>query len=128
MKTGLVFWCELMKRVLMVFDPGFTGLDFDTSIHNPGRTSISFLVRDLEHTISTLRAKGVAPAEPFDSHLGMRGIRIEDPDGNLVVIHAPTERSPEWRWKQATGANPHFVRLETAYRSSVATGGPPASR
>jgi len=87
---------------LKVFDSGHAGLDFDMSVHNAGRTCVAFLVHDLEQTIATLRAKGVTVPEPFESHLGMRGIRLEDPDGNIVLIHAPTSRSPEWLRSQAT--------------------------
>jgi len=86
---------------LKVFDSGIGGLDFNTSIHNPGCVRVAFLVNDLDQTIAALRAKGVHVLEPFDAHLGMRGIRLEDPDGNLVIIHAPTERSPEWLRSQA---------------------------
>ena len=89
------------QQGLKVFDPGIGGLDFDTSIHNPGRVRVAFLVCDLDQTIAVLRARGLHIPEPFDSHLGMRGIRLEDPDGNLVIIHAPTERSPEWLRSQA---------------------------
>jgi catechol 2,3-dioxygenase-like lactoylglutathione lyase family enzyme len=89
------------QQGLKVFDPGIGGLDFDTSNHNQGRVRIAFLVYDLDQTIAALRAKGLHILEPFDSHLGMRGIRLEDPDGNLVIIHAPTERSPEWLRSQA---------------------------
>jgi catechol 2,3-dioxygenase-like lactoylglutathione lyase family enzyme len=89
------------QQGLKVFDPGIGGLDFDTSIHNPGRVRVAFLVYDLDQTIADLRAKGLHVSEPLDSHLGMRGIRLEDPDGNLVIIHAPTERSPEWLRSQA---------------------------
>ena len=86
---------------LKVFDSGIKGLDLDVSSHNPGRTQISFLVPDLEKTIGELKQRGLKIPEPFDSHLGMRGIRLEDPDGNIVVIDAPTESSPEWLKTQA---------------------------
>jgi catechol 2,3-dioxygenase-like lactoylglutathione lyase family enzyme len=86
---------------LNVFDSGIGGLDFNTSVHNPGRVRIAFLVSDLEKTIGLLRARGLKVSEPFDSHLGMRGVRLEDPDGNLVVIQTPTEHSPDWLKHQA---------------------------
>jgi predicted enzyme related to lactoylglutathione lyase len=85
---------------LKVFDPGTGGLDFNTSVHNPGRTRVAFLVSDLDQTVGLLRARGLNVSEPFDSHLGMRGVQLEDPEGNLVVIQAPTERSPDWLKRQ----------------------------
>ncbi|MBI4834905.1 MAG: VOC family protein [Planctomycetes bacterium] len=101
------FYHELLRltvrvdqKELKVFDSGVKGLDLDVSGHNPGKTQISFLVLDLEETIRQLKERGAKIPEPFDSHLGMRGIRLEDPDGNIVVIHAPTETSPEWLMNQ----------------------------
>jgi catechol 2,3-dioxygenase-like lactoylglutathione lyase family enzyme len=86
---------------LKVFGPGIGGLDFNISAHNPGRTRVAFLVSDLDQVVGLLRARGLHIPEPFDSHLGMRGVQLEDPDGNLVVIQAPTERSPDWLKSQA---------------------------
>jgi len=91
------------EQVLKVFDSGHAGLDFATSVHNPGRTtSVAFLVGDLDQTIASLRAKGLEISGPFESHLGMRGIRLQDPDGNIVVVHAPTSQSPQWLRNQVT--------------------------
>ncbi|MFH1226722.1 MAG: VOC family protein [Planctomycetota bacterium] len=70
-------------------------------MHHPGRTRVAFLVRDLEQTIEGLKSRGLDVPEPFDTHLGMRGVQLEDPDGNVVVIEAPTGRSPEWLRNQA---------------------------
>ncbi|MFH1228076.1 MAG: VOC family protein [Planctomycetota bacterium] len=86
---------------LKVFDSGVDGIDFDASVHHPGRTRVAFLVSDLEQTIKVLKARGLNVPEPSDTHLGMRGVQLEDPDGNIVVIEAPTERSPDWLRNQA---------------------------
>jgi catechol 2,3-dioxygenase-like lactoylglutathione lyase family enzyme len=81
---------------LKVFDSGRPGVDFDTSVHHPGRARVSFLVADLNSTIASLRARGIAVPEPVESHHGMIAIRLEDPDGTIVDIQTPTERSTDW--------------------------------
>jgi catechol 2,3-dioxygenase-like lactoylglutathione lyase family enzyme len=81
---------------LKVFDSGRLGVDFDVSIHNPGRARVSFLVADLKPTIASLRARGITVPKPVESHHGMIYIRLEDPDGTVVDIQTPSERSPDW--------------------------------
>jgi catechol 2,3-dioxygenase-like lactoylglutathione lyase family enzyme len=84
------------QKGLKCFDSGWSGLDVDTSIHFPRRVSISFLVDDIDQFVRDLRGKGVLVDDPHGSHLGMRAMELQDPDGHRVEIQAPTERSPEW--------------------------------
>jgi len=58
--------------------------------------SISFLVDDIDQFVRELRGKGVQVDDPHDSHLGMRAVVFQDPDGYRVEIQALTEKSPEW--------------------------------
>ena len=81
---------------LKCFDSGWPGLDIDASVHFPGKISISFLVEDIDQFVNELRDKGVQVDDPDDSHLGMRAVVLEDPDGHRVEIQAPTDKSPEW--------------------------------
>lgn len=81
---------------LKCFDSGWPGLDIDTSVHFPGKVSISFLVEDIDQFVNELRDKGIQVDDPDDSHLGMRAVALEDPDGHRVEIQAPTEKSPDW--------------------------------
>ncbi len=81
---------------LKCFDSGWAGLDIDTSVHFPGKVSISFLVEDIDQFIKELRDKGIQVDDPSDSHLGMRAVFLEDPDGHRVEIQSPAEKSPEW--------------------------------
>jgi len=97
------FYSELLgipilldEKGLKCFDSGWPGLDIDASVHFPGKASISFLVEDIYQFVKELRDKGVQVDEPDDSHLGMRAVALEDPDGHRVEIQAPTEKSPEW--------------------------------
>jgi catechol 2,3-dioxygenase-like lactoylglutathione lyase family enzyme len=81
---------------LKCFGSGLPGLDLDASVHFPGKTSISFLVNDIEAYAAMLREKGLEVDEPEDSHLGMRAFSLEDPDGHHVEIQSPTDKSPNW--------------------------------
>jgi catechol 2,3-dioxygenase-like lactoylglutathione lyase family enzyme len=81
---------------LKVFDSGWPGIDVDASTHYPGKTSISFLVENLDQFIAELRAKGITADTPYDTHLGMRAITMQDPDGHRIEIQCPTQTSPEW--------------------------------
>jgi catechol 2,3-dioxygenase-like lactoylglutathione lyase family enzyme len=81
---------------LATFDSGWSGLDVDTSVHFPGKVSISFLVGDIDAFVAGLRAKGVEVDAPGESHLGMRAVALEDPDGRRVEVQSPTEESPQW--------------------------------
>jgi catechol 2,3-dioxygenase-like lactoylglutathione lyase family enzyme len=84
------------KEGLGVFDSGWSGLNLDTSVHFPGKVSISFLVEDIDAFVAELRAKGIEVDEPGESHLGMRAVALEDPDGHRVEIQSPTDQSPQW--------------------------------
>jgi catechol 2,3-dioxygenase-like lactoylglutathione lyase family enzyme len=81
---------------LKVFDSGWPGIDIDASTHYPGKTSVSFLVEDLDKFIAQLRAKGIKADAPYDTHLGMHAIAMQDPDGHRIEIQSPTEKSPQW--------------------------------
>ena len=81
---------------LKCFGSGWQGLDVDTSVHFPGKTSISFLVDDIDAYVALLREKGLEVNEPEESHLGMRAFSLEDPDGHRVEIQSPTDKSPDW--------------------------------
>jgi catechol 2,3-dioxygenase-like lactoylglutathione lyase family enzyme len=86
----------LNQRGLKCFDSGWMGLDFDVSTHFPGKVSISFLVPDIDQFVTELKEKGVQVEAPRESHLGMRAVALEDPDGHRVEIQTPTEKSPDW--------------------------------
>jgi hypothetical protein len=57
---------------LKCFGSGWPGLDLDASVHFPGKTSILFLVDDIDAYAAMLREKGLEVDEPEDSHLRMR--------------------------------------------------------
>lgn len=81
---------------LKVFDCGWSGLDFNTSVHFPNKVSISFLVKDIDEYVKKLRKKGIDIEEPKESHLGMRAFSLTDPNGYRIEIQSPTEKSPDW--------------------------------
>jgi len=81
---------------LKCFGSGHPGLDIDMSVHFPGKTSISFLVDDIDAYAEALRAKGIVVDSIDESHLGMRAFALEDPDGYRIEIQSPTEKSPQW--------------------------------
>ena len=81
---------------LKCFNSGSPSLDVDTSVHFPGKVSISFLVEDIDAFVKDLRSKGVEDDDPDESHLGMRAFALEDPDGHRVEIQNPTEKAPQW--------------------------------
>ncbi|HEX8278716.1 MAG TPA: hypothetical protein VF540_08470 [Segetibacter sp.] len=33
---------------------------------------------------------------PYNSHLGLRAVTVVDNDGCRVVVHSPTNLSPQW--------------------------------
>jgi catechol 2,3-dioxygenase-like lactoylglutathione lyase family enzyme len=84
---------------LNVFDSGWAGIDFDTSLHTPGRTRIGFVVDSLAEFLAYAKEKGLVFAGPEDSHLGMRIVRLQDPDGNLVEVQELTEKTPGFLMK-----------------------------
>lgn len=79
---------------LNVFDPGWPGIDLDTSIHVPGKIRLGFVVDNLGEFIASIQGKGIPYTGPMPSHLGMNVIRMEDPDGNLVEVQEFTEGTP----------------------------------
>ena len=81
---------------LKCYETGWAGLDFNKSIHFPGKMSISFLVEDIDQFVKELRNNGVEVDDPVTSHLGMRAIVLTDPDGTRVEIQTPTDSSPNW--------------------------------
>ena len=81
---------------LQVYDSGWAGLYFDNSVHYPNKTSISFLTDDLESYVKHLSNKGINVNDPEDSHLGMKTVSFEDPNGIRIEIQEPTEQSPVW--------------------------------
>ena len=81
---------------LKVFDSGWPGIDVDASTHYPGKTSVSFLVEDLDKFVTELKAKGINTDAPYNTHLGMRAITMQDPDGHRIEIQSPTQKSPQW--------------------------------
>ena len=85
---------HINQEGLKVFDSGWSGLDLNTSTHNPGRTTISFLVDDLDEFAAMLKKKDCNVSDIYETHLGMRAIEFKDPDGNKVEIQCPTEKSP----------------------------------
>jgi catechol 2,3-dioxygenase-like lactoylglutathione lyase family enzyme len=84
------------REGLNVFDSGWEGLDFDTSKHHPGKARIGFIVDDLQSFLEHAQKHGIAVGEPEESHLGMRVVRFEDPDGNLVEVQAFTSETPDF--------------------------------
>lgn len=83
------------KDGLNIFDVGLPGVDFNTSVHNPGKVGVSFIVDDLAPIIARFRAQKIEFTPPEKDHTGMPSISVKDPDGNIVVLHgkkAPSER------------------------------------
>jgi catechol 2,3-dioxygenase-like lactoylglutathione lyase family enzyme len=81
---------------LKVFDSGLEGVDLNVSVHNKDKVSMSFLVEDIDEYAEGLKGKGVNFDGPVDIHLGMRAIRMEDPDGRIIEIQCAGEDSPPW--------------------------------
>lgn len=82
---------------LTVFDPGTNGLDLNISSHFPkGIVALSFLTDDLEEMENRLKAAGISFDGPASSHLGMRCIMFNSPDGYIIKVNTPEQDSPEW--------------------------------
>ncbi|MEN8127876.1 MAG: VOC family protein [Planctomycetota bacterium] len=81
---------------LKVFDSGWSGLDLNVSVHNPGKTTISFLVDNLDEFIAMLKDNGHKVGDIYETHLEMRAVELEDPNGNRIEIQCPTEKSPQF--------------------------------
>lgn len=90
----LGFELNHVEKGLNVFDAGQPGVDFDTSIHLPGKVRIGFVVDDIAAFAASLKAKGVPFEGPERSHLGMLILRLEVPDGHIVEIQQFTEGTP----------------------------------
>ena len=102
-ESGKTFYHDLLElpvtvdqEGLKVFDSGWPGLDLNVSIHNPGKTMISFLIDDLDEFVKELKKKDCDVSDIYDTHLGMQAIELEDPDGNRIEIQCPTEKSPQY--------------------------------
>ena len=102
-ESGKTFYHDLLElpvtvdqEGLKVFDSGWPGLDLNVSIHNPGKTMISFLIDDLDDFVKELKKKDCDVSDIYDTHLGMQAIELEDPDGNRIEIQCPTEKSPQY--------------------------------
>lgn len=82
---------------LMVFDSGQKGLDLDVSNHFPEvKVSLSFLVEDVSKYFEAIGKTGITISEPSGSHLGLREIKFCTSEGVQIILHSPTEESPEW--------------------------------
>ena len=79
---------------LKVFDSGWSGLDLNVSVHNPDSTTITFLVNNLDECVEVLKDKNCEKSDIYETHLGLRVVKLEDPDGNIIQIQSPTEESP----------------------------------
>ena len=102
-EAGKKFYNDLLglsvyvdQNGLKVFDSGWAGLDLGVSTHNPEKTTITFLVGNLEECVGDLKKKGCDVGAIYDTHLGMRAIELEDPEGNRIEIQCPTEKSPQY--------------------------------
>ncbi|MFT3947822.1 MAG: VOC family protein [Agriterribacter sp.] len=85
------------QEALKVFNSGVAGVDFNTSTHFPSKTTMtSFLTDNLQNVIDRLSANGIVFRGPHESHLGMTTIEFNDPDGYLIRVNQPTEKSPTW--------------------------------
>lgn len=85
---------------LNVFNAGVSGVDFDTSMHRPGKAVVSFVTDDLDVFVKAVRAKGVKVPDPASSHLGLRSVELTDPDGHIVVVQGLTVDTPPWLKEQ----------------------------
>lgn len=81
---------------LKVFDSGWSGLDLNVSIHNPGKTAISFPTDNLDACVAMLKEKNCNVSDIYETHLDLRAVKLEDPDGNRIEIQCPTEKSPQF--------------------------------
>lgn len=79
---------------LNVFDSGWPGIDFDTSVHNKSKVRIGFVVENLKDFLASVEGKHLQFSGPTKSHLGMNMIQMEDPDGNIVEIQEFTKETP----------------------------------
>ena len=73
------------------------GVDLNISNHQPSnKVSLSFLVKDINAFIQSVREKKGEVSDIYDSHLGLRGVTLADNDLCRIVVHSPTKVSPEW--------------------------------
>ena len=81
---------------LKCYDAGWPGVEVNKSNHHPGRTSISFLVDNIQEFVESARNAGHDVDDPTPAHLDMISTHLIDPDGIRIEIQQPTENSPEW--------------------------------
>ena len=82
---------------LKVFRSGIPGVDINVSMHNPTEKIVtSFLTDDLDLIMGRLNAASISFEGPKESHLGMSSIEFRDPDGFLIKVNQPTDKSPSW--------------------------------
>jgi predicted enzyme related to lactoylglutathione lyase len=81
---------------LKCYDAGWPGVEVNKSTHYSGRTSISFLVDDIQEFVESARNAGYDIDDPTPSHLEMIATHLIDPDGIRIEIQQPTDSSPEW--------------------------------
>jgi hypothetical protein len=85
------------QQDLNVYSSGQKGLDLDVSIHYPDvKVSLAFLVSDVDKYFDLISNKGLNVSEPCDSHLGLKEIKFCTSEGIQIIIHSPTDQSPEW--------------------------------
>lgn len=73
------------------------GIGLDDGTSQVGGTTLWVYVDDCDHAVEHLAAAGVTVLEPpTDQPWGERVARVQDPDGNLVVLgqEAPPEPEP----------------------------------
>ena len=82
---------------LNVYGSGQKGLDLDVSTHYPdAKVSLAFLVGDVDKYFDLISNKGISVSSPCGSHLGLREIKFCTSEGIQIIIHSPTDQSPEW--------------------------------
>ncbi len=88
---------QVNEAQLKVFDAGVTGVELNISNHYPSaKVSLSFLVKDVVAFVNTMKEKKIELGEPYNSHRGLKAVTLTDNDGCRIVIHSPTEESPQW--------------------------------
>lgn len=85
------------QEELKVFDTGVAGVDFNASTHLTHKTTrTSFLTDNLQMVIDKLSENNIPFNGPLPSHFEMITVEFNDPDGYLIRVNQPTEKSPAW--------------------------------
>jgi hypothetical protein len=85
------------EQNLKVFDSGIAGLDLNVSTHYPAnKISLSFIVKDIDAFVNSAANKNIILSDVFDSHLGLKAVTLVNVDSCRVVVHSPTDTSPDW--------------------------------